>query len=53
MDLTLVDHTGFVYTAGTGVWARAAPFAACTVTYTAPTAANLPPTIVTSLPATC
>jgi MSHA pilin protein MshA len=44
---TLQDTTGFTYTAGTGVYTKdgAATPASCSVTYTAPAAANTPPTI--------
>ena len=52
LALTLQDYTGFNYTAGTGVFARVSP-ATCTVTYTGPAAANLPPTIAVSGAGTC
>src|SRR5262249_16348790 len=50
---TLQDYAGFNYNSGTGVFSRPAPFASCTVTYTAPTAANLAPTIAVSAATNC
>jgi len=52
INLTLQDYTGFNYAAGTGIFSRVSP-ATCTVTYTAPAAANLPPTITVSGAGTC
>lgn len=52
INLTFADSTGFGYTAGTGVFAMAAK-ATCTVTYSAPAAGNLPPTIAVSGAGTC
>ena len=47
INLTLADTTGFVYTAGTGVFTKtgAATPAQCSITYTAAAAANTQPTI--------
>ena len=44
---TLVDTTGFTYTAATGIFSKdgATTPATCSVTYAEPTAANLPPAI--------
>ncbi|HEX5048145.1 MAG TPA: type II secretion system protein [Gammaproteobacteria bacterium] len=47
-----LPSTGFNYTAATGVFARTGSFTTCTVTYAAPAAANLPPTITLSPGAT-
>ncbi len=51
---TLVDTTGFSYTALTGLFTKdgATTLATCSVTYVESTAANLPPTI-SSLTAGC
>ncbi len=48
---TLVDTTGFSYTALTGLFTKdgATTPANCSVTYVEPTAANLPPTITTDV----
>jgi MSHA pilin protein MshA len=48
IGLTITDLGGFTYNTGTGVFARTGTFTTCTVTYTAPAAANLPPTIIVS-----
>jgi len=47
IDDTLQDTSGFTYTPGTGVFTKdgATTPANCSVTYTAPAAANTPPTI--------
>jgi MSHA pilin protein MshA len=52
---TLQDTSGFTYTAGTGVFSRnGAPTPAnCSVTYTAPAAANTAPTISVPVTAGC
>ena len=49
---TLADTTGFTYNAGTGVFSKvgATTPAQCSVTYTAPAAANTQPTIVVPNP---
>jgi MSHA pilin protein MshA len=51
VNLTLADDTGFDYDAATGMFTidGASTDAACNVTYTAPAAANNPPSIVVTV----
>jgi MSHA pilin protein MshA len=46
IDDTVADLTGFTYAQGTGIFTKTGAPNTCTVTYTAPAAANTPPTIV-------
>lgn len=53
IDNTLMDYTGFTFTAATGLFTKdgAATPANCSVDYTEPTGANLPPTITVDVSA--
>ena len=52
VDLTLANYSGFTHVVGSALFSTASK-ATCTVTYAAPTGANLPPTITVSAAATC
>ncbi|HZF31373.1 MAG TPA: prepilin-type N-terminal cleavage/methylation domain-containing protein [Gammaproteobacteria bacterium] len=52
IDLTLADYSGFTHIVASALFSTASK-ASCTVTYAAPTAANLPPTITVSGAGTC